>query len=129
MISARHSAVIRRLIVISVPFSCRKPERQRAVIAAGTLLGMPEFEVRITEMTRTIEVPAGPNDPTPQHRIQAWRGEACRRASRDGQDVGAMGSGVRPGQPAYGRLQGRSYAARAAPGCPNPSLQPSLLDA
>lgn len=38
---------------------------------------MPEFEVRITEMTRTIEVPAGPNDPTPQHRIQAWRGEAA----------------------------------------------------
>lgn len=37
---------------------------------------MPKFEITITEMTRSIELPSPPDAPTPQVRIQVWRGEA-----------------------------------------------------
>jgi hypothetical protein len=38
---------------------------------------MPEFEVGITDTTRTLDAPVAPNEPTPEIRIQVWRGEAA----------------------------------------------------
>jgi hypothetical protein len=38
---------------------------------------MPEFEVRIMDTTRTLDAPVAPNEPTPELRIQVWRGEAA----------------------------------------------------
>jgi hypothetical protein len=38
---------------------------------------VPEFEVTITDSTRTLDPPVAPTDPTPEIRIQVWRGEAA----------------------------------------------------
>jgi hypothetical protein len=38
---------------------------------------MVEFEVTITDTTRTFEAPAAPTESTPEVRIQVWRGEAA----------------------------------------------------
>lgn len=43
---------------------------------------MAEFEVTITDTTRTLDVPVALSEPTPDIRIQVWRGEAA-----DGDDA------------------------------------------
>lgn len=35
------------------------------------------FEVRITDMSRSIDLPAADDEPAPEIRIQVWRGEAA----------------------------------------------------
>ena len=47
-----------------------------SVRSATTLGGVPEFEVTITDTTRTLDAPVAPTEPTPEIRIQVWRGDA-----------------------------------------------------
>lgn len=56
--------------------------RLTSVRSASRLGGVAEFEVTITDTTRTLDVPVALSEPTPDIRIQVWRGEAA-----DGDDA------------------------------------------
>lgn len=58
---------------------------------------MPEFEVTITDPTRTLDAPVAPTDSTPEIRIQVWRAEAAEATDQTWQQWDEMyGSGQRP---------------------------------
>jgi hypothetical protein len=61
---------------------------------------VPEFEVRITDTTRTLDAPISPHEPTPEIRIHVRRGEAAGADEATDktwqQWDGAYGPGQRP---------------------------------